>query len=55
LISVAYIKAQENRGDSTTKFAFAVDKDSTNTPITGLVLFTNSTTGENEPLASVED
>ena len=39
LASVASIKAQENRGDSTTKFTFAVDKDSNNNSVRYLMLF----------------
>jgi hypothetical protein len=40
LASVASILSQENRGDSTTKFTFTVEKDSSNTAVTNLVLFT---------------
>ncbi len=54
LASVASIKTQENLGDSTTKFTFAVDKDTNNTAITNLVLFT-ANWPENEPLATVEE
>lgn len=39
LASIASIKSQENRWDSTTKFTFSVDKDDTDTPIRDLVLF----------------
>ena len=56
--SVASIKAQENRGDSTTKFTFAVDKDSSSEAVQNLVLYTKTTGGYvplNEALSTVEE
>ncbi len=57
LRNVPYIKAQENKGDSTTKFTFGVDKDSKNYPVKNLVLYAaNWTTPLNTtPLTTVED
>ena len=60
LKSVASIKSQENRGDSTTKFTFAVEKDSDNESIQNLILYTKDATKgyvalNTTPVSSVEE
>ena len=55
LASVASIKSQENRGDSTTKFTFAVDKGDGDKAVKYLILFGNDGKALNEPLSSVEE
>ena len=43
--SLASIKAQENRGDSSTKFTFSVEKDSNDTAVTKLQLYVKDAAG----------
>ena len=55
LASVAKIKSQENRGDSTTKFTFTVDKGDGDKAVKYLILFGNNWLALNLPLSSVEE
>jgi hypothetical protein len=59
LASVAYIKAQDHGSRATTKFTFGVDKDSSNTAIQNLVLYTKLASGDyvalNDPISTVEE